>query len=108
MVRSSQADKARHLNAALEILKTSASRSRAAEALASQQQLSTRQAYRYLREAEQMEEAVPVPSPKVTFTIKLPRDLVDDLRAHARARGSSISDLVAQALRVFLLNGRGG
>jgi len=71
--------------------------------------VSRRQAYRYVSEAQVCQSPVPVPQSKRVFTVKLPDDLISAIRRHARARETSLSDLVAEALRIFLDHGdRGG
>jgi predicted transcriptional regulator len=49
---------------------------------------------------------MPVPEPRVVFTVKLPGRLAAAVREHARASGRTISAVVAQALEEFLARAR--
>ena len=73
----------------------------ASRALADRYGLSERQARRYVERARQLG-PVPVPTPTVVFTVKLPADLARRIRATAAARGQPISTLVTRALAEFL------
>ena len=66
------------------------------------------QAYRYLQEAQGQAAPVPIPQPKIPFTVKLPSVLVTAVRAHARERGEPLSDVVARALEAYLRAGGTG
>ena len=107
MARSSNAERAQRHNAALALIQEYDSLAKAAELLAVRYDISIRQAYRYLYEAELMGEKVPVPDPKTAFTIKLSRHLLQKLRKHAKSTGQTISELVTQALEAFLHKDRG-
>ena len=64
--------------------------------------LSRRQAYRYLELARA---GVPAPSaaePSVTITLKMPESLARGLRQQATERGVTTSEVVRQAVSVFL------
>lgn len=78
-------------------------------ALAERFRISRSQAYRYVRKAQSMGKEVPVPDPKIPFTIKLSLDLVQKLRRYANSTGKSLSQIVTQALEAFLhgIHGRG-
>ena len=47
--------------------------------------LSRRQAYRYLQEAQAIGHTVPVVAPSVPITLKMPADVVRDVRAYAKS-----------------------
>ena len=106
MARSSDAVKAERINAALDALRRYDSLAEAAQALVQAYGMSKRQAYRYLREAQTHDQPVPLPEPKVAFTVKLSEGLVQRLRQRAAQTGLSLSDLVTQAVEVFLRRGR--
>ena len=108
MGKSSQIQKTKNLNAAISILKESESLSQAAAILAQKQHLSKRQAYRYLNEAALLDQVVPVPAPKVAFTVKLPVDILESLRKNAQVSQSSLSELTALAIKAYLSRGCGG
>ena len=108
MGKSSQIVKIKHLNVAIVILKESKSLSQAAVTLTQKLNLSKRQAYRYLSEAAQHERVLPVPAPKVTFTVKLPVDLLETFRKSAQVSQCSLSQLTAQAIKAYLSRGHGG
>ncbi|MCP4407463.1 MAG: CopG family transcriptional regulator [Gammaproteobacteria bacterium] len=102
MSKASQHQKTQHLNAAVQIRGKYPTLSQAASALAEQEGISRRQAYRYLREAGSLAGPLPLPAPKITFTVKLPTDLISILRQYAKTSGRSLSELVTQAIRAFL------
>jgi predicted DNA-binding transcriptional regulator YafY len=106
MARSSDSVKAERINTALDVLRQYDSLAEAARALVRAYGISKRQAYRYLNEAQRQDQAVPVPEPKVAFTVKLSEGLVQRLRQRAAQTGLSLSELVTQALDVFLHRGR--
>jgi transposase-like protein len=109
MNRSSNSEQAQRINIALELMKEYNSMAKAAAALAARFGISRSQAYRYVRKAEATGKEVPVPDPKVPFTIKLSQDLIQKLRRYAGSTGKSLSEIVTQALEAFLhgIHGRG-
>jgi hypothetical protein len=102
MARSTQADKARQLNAAHQLLERNTELSEAAQSLSREFGLSLRQAYRYLQEAAQLEQPVPIAAVTVPITLKLPPSTVRVLRAYAKASGLTIGTVVTRALNAFL------
>ena len=105
MARSSDSVKAERINAAREVLCLYDSLAEAARALVQTHGMSKCQAYRYLHEAQRQGQPVPVPEPKVAFTVKLSEGLVHRLRQRAAQTGQSLSELVTQALEAVLLRG---
>jgi DNA-binding transcriptional regulator LsrR (DeoR family) len=100
--RRARADQyAQRINAATELLAAEVDSAEAARQLARRYRLSERQAWRYVEQARD-QGVVEVPKPKLVFTVKLPTDLVERVRAHAKQSKQTISMLVAQALREFL------
>jgi len=102
MARSTKADKARHLNAARGLLQHQIALSDAARLLSREFDLSERQAYRYLQQASQLEQAVEIPEATVPVTLKLPPRTVESLRKYARRSGLTIGAIVTAALNTFL------
>jgi predicted DNA-binding transcriptional regulator YafY len=102
MARSTHAGRAQRLNAAFDLIASGYSLNEAAEALVEQFDLSRRQAYRYLQEAQSIKRPVAVSAPTIPITIKVPGDVVVKLRAHARASGLTIGETVARAVLRFL------
>jgi predicted DNA-binding transcriptional regulator YafY len=102
MTRATDAQKASRVNRAFELLARGASLKEAAEALTETFALSRRQAYRYLQEAQSLRRPIPIGSPSVPLTIKLPGDVVRALREHARTQGLTMGEIVARALSTFL------
>ena len=102
MTRSSNTDKTHRLNAAFDLLAQGYTLAEAAEALSQQFQMSRRQAYRYLQEAQEINAPVLVASPTIPITIKIPEDVVKRLRLHAQTSGMAIGEIVAQAIVSFL------
>jgi len=107
MPRASDAQKAERLNLARTLLRARARLPQAAERLARDWSISKRQAYRYLRQAQQLKQAIPVGDAKVSFTVKLSRRLVDTLRTYAASTGLTLSEIVSRALRALLHRGGG-
>jgi predicted DNA-binding transcriptional regulator YafY len=102
MVRSTHAERAQRLNAAFALIAQGYSLNEAAEALVEQFDLSLRQAYRYLQEAQSIKRPVNVPEPSIPITIKVPGEVVIKLRAYAQASGLTIGETVARAVLRFL------
>jgi hypothetical protein len=102
MTRSTKADKARQLNAARGLLQRQVALPEAMRRLSREFDLSERQAYRYLEEASQLDQAVEVPETTVPVTLKLPPRTVELLRNYARSSGLTIGAIVAGALNAFL------
>jgi hypothetical protein len=109
MTRSSASEHAQRINAALELVKEFDSPAKAAVMLADRFGISRSQAYRYLRKAGATSAEVPIPEPKVPFTIKLSQDLIQTLRQYASSTGTALSEVVTQALEAFFrgIHGRG-
>lgn len=92
---------------AITLLKLHGSPAKAATVLAEQCEISKRQAYRYVKDAQQQGTELPIPDPKIAFTVKIPRNLIRALRRHARVKGQTISEVVTQALETFIYKGQG-
>jgi predicted DNA-binding transcriptional regulator YafY len=107
MARASDAQKAERLNLARTLLREHARLPEAAERLAQGWAISKRQAYRYLRQAQQLKQPVPVGDAKVSFTVKLSRRLVERLRTYAASTGLTLSEIVSRALLAVLHRGGG-
>ena len=106
MPRSSNTGRAQRLNAAFDLLAGGYALADAAAALAEQYGLSRRQAYRYLQEGQRIKRPVAVPEPIIPFTIKIPADVVGELRAYAQTRGLTIGETVARAVLSYLAKAR--
>ena len=78
----------------------------ASSALAQRFGCSLRQARRDAERAPESGRAS-VPEPTTVFTVKQPKALVARVREQAKASGSTISALVAQALTEYLAGGHG-
>ena len=102
MRRSSKRERAERINVAVELLQQGQSSAEAAQTLSQRFEISCRQAYRYLQVAEQGGRKVPIPRPKIAFTVKLSQSLIQRLRQYAQSRGQSLSEIVTQALDPFL------
>ena len=106
MPRASAAQKAQRLNRSRALLQRCRSLSAAVQQLAKMCSISSRQAYRYLRQAERLKHPVPVTSPKIAFTVKLPLPLIGKVRSYAAGTGLTLSETVSRALMVMLDRGR--
>jgi len=107
MARSTKADKARHLNAAHRLLERNTELSEAAQSLSREFGLSRRQAYRYLEQAAELGQPVPVEAASIPITLKLPPTTARLLRAYSARSGLTLGEIVTQALRAFLSALRG-
>jgi hypothetical protein len=106
MSRSNGAERAQRLNAAFDLLTQGHAVAPAAAMLTEEFCLSQRQAYRYLQEAQTIKRPVPVSAPSVAFTVKVPEDIAVKLRAHAKATGTTIGDVVSRAVSALLTRER--
>lgn len=88
------------------LLKRQDSRGGVVRALMSRHNLSRRQAYRYVLEAEAMKQPMALPDEKIVFTVKLSRSLAARVRRLAHRSGATISLVVTQALENFLRKGK--
>ena len=107
MARATDAQKAERLNRARTLLRKHAGLPEAAEYLARGWSISKRQAYRYLQQAQQLKQPVPVGDAKVSFTVKLSRGLLERLRTYAASTGLTLSEIVSRALQAVLHRGGG-
>ena len=107
MGRANEAQKAERLNRARLLLRQTEQLPEAVERLARDCSISSRQAYRYLQQAQRLKEPVPVGEPKLAFTVKLPRGLIQRVRLYASVKKISISDVVSRALLALLPRGGG-
>src|SRR3977135_2395970 len=107
MPRASDVRKAERLNRARILLRHVDQLSEAAARLAKDCSISPRQAYRYLEQAQQLKGPVPPVEAKLAFTVKLPRSLIQRVRAYATTKRLSISEVVSRGLLALLPRGRG-
>jgi predicted DNA-binding transcriptional regulator YafY len=107
MARASDTQKAERLNHARLLLQQYEHVPEAVAELARSCSISTRQAYRYLEQAQRLKGPVPIEDAKVAFTVKLSRSLVQRLRMYATATGMTLSEIVSRAL-IAVLNRGGG
>lgn len=106
MTRSTQAQKAERLNLAHGLLAEGQSMTEAATVLSRELGLSRRQAYRYLQAAQDLDYPVIAPAASIPITLKIPNDIVSDLRAHAKTSGLTMGEIVARAVSTFLSTAR--
>ena len=104
MSRANDTQKAERLNLARDLLRHKQLPEAATE-LARTCSISHRQAYRYLERAQHLRGPVSVGDPKVAFTVKLSRTLVDRLRGYATSTGLTLSDIVSRAVLLLLNRG---
>ena len=104
MPRANDTQKAERLNLARNLLRQNRIPEAASE-LAQTCSISHRQAYRYVKEAQQLKGPVSVTDPKIAFTVKLSRTLVTKLRAYASSTGLTLSDIVSHAVMRLLNRG---
>jgi hypothetical protein len=102
MARSTKAEKAQHLNAALGLLQRHLGRAGAVRQLSRELDLSERQAYRYLERASQLDRPVEIPETTIPVTMKLPPRTVELLRKYAKSSGLTVGAIVTAAMNAFL------
>jgi predicted DNA-binding transcriptional regulator YafY len=107
MPRATDAQKAQRLNRARELLRQFEERAQAVTELARECLISPRQAHRYIQQAQQLKQPIPVREGKLAFTVKLPRSLIQRVRLYARARKLPLSEVVTRALFALVQRGRG-
>jgi transposase-like protein len=103
--RADDAHYAQRVNAAADLLEDGVSVADAAQALATQFGVSTRQARRYVDQATAAGRPA-IPEATVVFTVKLPASLAAQVRTNAARSGMTISATVTQALTEFLSGNR--
>ena len=102
MARATRSERAQRLNTAFDLIAKGLSLTKAADVLVERCDLSLRQAYRYLQEAQELKRPVPVCTPSIPITIKVPGEVVVKLRTYAQASGLTIGEVVARAVTRFL------
>ena len=107
MARSTDAQKSERLNAAHSLLERGIGMREAVVSLSRQFGMSRRQAYRYLQEAETIGHPVPVVAPSVPITLKIPANIVGEVRAYSVISGLTLSEIVTRAITTFLTAVRG-
>ena len=95
------------MKAAQELLARGTSMAEAAVALSRDFGLSRRQAYRYLEEAQAVAVPPAIAEASVTITLKIPSNIVRELRAYSAISGLTVSEIVRRALSTFLSAARG-
>lgn len=98
---------ARRINAAAGLLDSGLNLPRALQDISRRYRLSGRQARRYVERARDGG-PIEIPPAKAVFTVNLPRGLLRRLRQSARARGWTLSALVAAAVEDLLDRIRSG
>jgi predicted DNA-binding transcriptional regulator YafY len=68
--------------------------------------VSRRQAYRYLEEAQAIGRPAAGGEAAVPITLKIPGNVVRDLRAYSAASGLTLGEIVARAVAAFLAAAR--
>ena len=106
MARSTQAQRAERVKAAQELLARGTSMAEAAVALSRDFGVSRRQAYRYLEEAQTVTPPA-VAEASATITLKIPSNMVRELRAYSASSGLTLSEIVRRAISAFLSAARG-
>ena len=102
MSRATDAEKAERLNAAHRLVARGLSVPDAVQTLTREFDLSRRQAYRYVQEAQAIGHPVPRVEPSIRVTFKVPANVIRDLRAYAASSGLTLSEIVARAISAFL------
>jgi len=106
MARSTQAQKAKRLNAAYRLLSRGIDAAEAAATLARGNAISLRQAYRYLEQAAQLEQPVQVAEPALPITFKISASVIRELRAYAVANDLTLSEVITRAIMDYVARAR--
>lgn len=102
MSRATDAEKAERVNAAHRLLARGLSVPDAVQTLIREFDLSRRQAYRYVQQAQAIGHPVPRVEPSIAVTFKVPANVIRDLRAYAASSGLTLGEIVARAISAFL------
>jgi predicted DNA-binding transcriptional regulator YafY len=102
MPRSTNVQKAARLNAAHRLLARGISLAEATMVLSRDLGISRRQAYRYLQEAREIGRPVPIAEASLPITLKIPGNVIRDLRTYATGKGLTLSEVVTRAVAAFL------
>jgi len=102
MERSQNVELAKRINVAFHLLSKKIPSTEIVDELAKMFCTSKVQAYRYLKQAKQNRQKMPVPESSVVFTVKLPPSLIKRVKTFAAFKGMSISKVVRMALEDFL------
>jgi hypothetical protein len=106
MSRATDSERAQRVNSAFDLLVRGHSLSEAAQVLTESFALSRRQAYRYLQEAQGLAQPLPVAQPAIPVTIKIPGEVVEELRAYAQESSRTMGEIVGCALSAYLAKAR--
>jgi len=68
--------------------------------------ISRRQAYRYLQEAQEIGQPVPIAEPSRPMTFKIPDHVARELRAYSARSGLTLSEIASRAMAGFLAAAR--
>lgn len=102
MERSQNSELAKRINQAFILLNKGMDHPQIVNILAERFGTSKIQAYRYLQQAKNNQQKIPVPENSVVFTVKLPPSLIERIRTFAGSNGVTISKVVREALEDFL------
>lgn len=102
MPRASLAQQTQRVNLAVRGLQQQRSPEAIVSALVVRSGVSRRQAYRYLALARSHRQLRPAPAPKAVFTVRLPRRLIQAVRARCRRQGRPLSQIVTELLERWL------
>lgn len=90
------------MNAAHRLVARGLSVPDAVQSLIREFDLSRRQAYRYVQEAQAIGHPVPSVEPSIPVTFKVPANVIRDLRTYAASSGLTLGEIVARAISAFL------
>jgi predicted nucleotidyltransferase len=102
MERSQNSELVKRVNEAFILLGTGMTQSQIVSNLAERFGTSKIQAYRYIQQAKNHQQKLPVPENSIVFTIKLPPSLIERVRTFADTKAMTMSKVVREALEDFL------
>ena len=108
MPRADQAQRVLRVNLAFRWLQAGLSPPEVTQRLAAQIGISSRQAYRYVTEAQQMNAPMAAVEAKAVFTLKLPQSPIARLHQYSESTGQTLTQIVSQVLLAFFRRGGRG
>jgi hypothetical protein len=100
--RSTKAERIKRLNRAVKLLRRFRSGAKVMNVLRRELGISRPQAYRYVREAQKLGKAVPVPEAQEAVVVQLPVSMSQHVRRLKRQGRGSLSGIMAKSLAAYL------
>lgn len=108
MARADETQRVDRINMAFDWLRQGLSPPEVTRRLAAATGVSSRQAYRYVVEAQSRHARMAPAESKAVFTVRLSQGLIDRLHRYSETTGQTLSQIVSQALLALLRRGGRG